>query len=197
MARIFLDHREIERSSTTPSLREFLSDLKYIQLPPNNGIRQINIDGLPLAELLQQGAERHNCCEWIEIFTAPVTEIAREAISNAIQYLDRMETIKSFNANIYRNFRTVQNLKEILEGFRWLDLLISRLERDFCKGRNRAADISEQRQRLAASIEEVRQLYDKNDFASEDKILEKEVLPAVPVWKERLNSILMNMNVRS
>ncbi len=205
MTRFFLDDRGIEVPSGSPSLYQILRNLESVHVPPGRGIRQIEVDGLPLMAALSRRTDplrNTRRCEKIEIFTDPVAGIARDSISEAIRCLDEIEAVSYYATTGCQAFGgrpTFEDLKVMVEVFCWLGFLVNKLESDFCNhSREGVVRVDGQpgwTRSFGAALERCEQARGKEDLASARKLLEEEVFLSVPALKERLNSISRNMSV--
>jgi len=190
MTRIFLNEREIQ--SPLPgyaSLDEILKHVERSYLAPNDVIRQIHVDGLPLlldesgalpADLIQ-GIEKR---ERVEISTGTLQEIASDSVREAISYLDRIETAIPSLASSFRVFpgqEAFANLKELYTGFYWLIVLLDRLRQSYAS--LLGAPLPEVHQRLGSVLQQLVDSQERGDFVLIADLLEYEVLPIIPAWK--------------
>src|SRR5262245_12027717 len=140
MARLYIDQREIELPAPCfTSLDQVLKHVEESHLQPNTLIRQIQVDGLPLASeafqdnpssILHRIAER----ERIEIVTGTVWDVAQDSLREAVEYLGRVESISPELAATFRSApraEAFEQLKQLYEGFYWLNLLLDRLQTTF------------------------------------------------------------------
>jgi hypothetical protein len=198
MTRYYINEREIAPPLDMSSFDEILKHAEDCHLPPNSVIRQITIDGNPIisdsfsepGEIFKQLENR----EKIEIFTGTVTEIAHESIIEALAYLDRIESITPSVASsfqIYPGPEAFENLRQLLDGFYWMSILLDKLVSNFnivldaCSVQGISV-----RDHFDKFISVLKQLIDsqqRGDFVLISDLLEYEVLPIVPVWKDIFN----------
>src|SRR5262245_23601532 len=196
MPRLYVDQQEVSLPAAGfTSLEEILKLVEETHLPPNTLIREIQVDGLPLSSeqfqsspstVLERIAERDR----IEIFTANVWEIATDSIREAIEYLVRIETVTPALATSFRAHpgpERFENLRQLYEGFYWLNLLLDRLQVTFQfnldevqlagkTARGHHVDLMTILKELIASQE-------RGDFILMADLMEYEILPLIPVWK--------------
>jgi hypothetical protein len=194
MTRYFINEREVAPPADLSSLDQILRHAKDHHLPTNSVIRQINIDGQPLVldsfpnpgEILKQIVNRDR----VEIFTGTVSEIAQESIVEALAYLDRIEAIIPSLASsfqIYPGPESFENLRQFLDGFYWINVLLDKLALNFhvALGDCFVQGISV-RDHIEKFIAILRQLVDsqeRDDFILIADLLEYEVNPIIPIWK--------------
>jgi len=191
MTRIFLNEREIPQPPLGPtSLDDVLKHLEHSYLTPNDVIRQIRVDGLPLlleepgevpSDLLQ-GIEKR---EKVEITTGTLQEIACDSVREAIAYLDRIETVIPSLASSFQVFpgpEAFVDLKELYTGFYWLNMLLDRLRQSYKS--LLAALLPEHHQRFVSVLQQLIESQERGDFVLVADLLEYEMLPLIPAWKE-------------
>jgi hypothetical protein len=190
MTRIFLNEREIPSPPPSlASLDEILKHVEHSYLAPNDVIRQIQVDGLPLlldesgavpSDLIQ-GIEKR---ETVQITTGTLQEIACDSVREAISYLDRIETAIPSLASSFQVFpgpEAFADLKELYTGFYWLNVLLDRLRESYRS--LLGAPLPEEHQRLVSVLQQLVDSQEKGDFVLIADLLEYEVLPIIPVWK--------------
>jgi hypothetical protein len=190
MTRIFLNEREIPSPPPSlTSLDEILKHVEHSYLAPNDVIRQIQVDGLPLlldesgavpSDLIQ-GIEKR---ETVQITTGTLQEIACDSVREAISYLDRIETAIPSLASSFQVFpgpEAFADLKELYTGFYWLNVLLARLRESYRS--LLGAPLPEDYQRLVSVLQQLVDSQEKGDFVLIADLLEYEVLPIIPVWK--------------
>jgi len=206
MTRLFINEREIAPPSNISSLDQILKHVENVHLPPNSVIRRICVDGLSILpdalpddinELLNQMENRDK----VEIFTGTLSEIARDSIVEAIAYLDRIEAITHSLATSFQvspGPESFNNLRQLCEGFYWLSLLLDKLEASFqITLENVLIKEKPAREHLQQFITILKQLIDsqeRRDFVLISDLLEYEVPPMVPVWKEIFSFISQRVN---
>jgi hypothetical protein len=197
MTHLFLDDQEIEMPS--PAAGSFRQLLEYVDnacLPPHTAIKHINVDGRPLLadDLLgdQSGLyDQIDRAEKIEIFTATAQEIALEAIQEAVAYLRRVEgAVPPLAWDLRSNPGpgALESLRHLFEGFYWLNLLLNRLNnsfKDHLEGLNVAGLTPHEHYLHQASVLKLLvESQEHRDMAGTANLLEYEISPAIPVWKE-------------
>lgn len=207
MTRFFVNNMEIAPPPNMSSLDEILKDLETRHLPPNSIIRQVQIDGAPLtigdgneslAELLNRAENR----ERIEIFTGTMGEIARDSILEAQQYLDRVAAATPQIAERFQGTpdpEAFESLRQLYEGLYWLNLLLDKLITGFQLTMEdvviRDEPVSEHHQKFISVLKDLIDAQHKQDFAMISDLLEYEILPLVPVWKEVFGIIRKKANL--
>jgi hypothetical protein len=193
MTRLVIDKQEVTKLPPDfTSLEEVVRLVESDHLSPDTVIRDIQIDGCALLsndrepDWLQRIDDR----EVIEFFTSSLREVALESIREARVYLERMEAVipslaKSFRVQYGK--QEFENLKQLYEGFYWLNLLLDRLERSFgivletflVAGQS----LREHHAKLANLLKEVIAAHEKRDFGLLGDLLEYEIVPMLPAWK--------------
>ncbi len=207
MPRLFVDDREIPFPLLgASSLDQVVRHIEDEHLKPDSVIRQIQVDGQPLAqdELTNNASHLLHALEEkerIEIFTGTVCDIAKDSIREAIAYLERIEAV---TPSLVMDFQTspgsaaFENLKQFYEGFYWLSILIGRLEHTFQVDPSSISvggmTAHAQHLRFAAILRQLVEAQQTRDFIQIADLLEYEVLPTVPVWKEMF--VLMEARLR-
>ena len=196
MTRLFVDAREIPfPPGGICSLDQVLRHIELTELPPDSAIRQVHIDGVPVLE------ESSSCSgvdqrDKIEVFTAAMGDIARDSIAEANSYLDRVKSVIPSLSMSFQDLpgpQAFENLRQLCDGFYWLNMLLDRLGRTFrCREEGklvRGLTISEQNQRLLNIFRELVEAQERRDFLLISDLLEYEIMPFLPVWKEMLSAI--------
>ncbi len=206
MTRLFVNDREIVPPLNVSSLDQILKFVENSHLPPNSVVRKIQIDGTSLSpEYLASGqagvlnhVEQQNK---IEIFTGTVTEIANDSIGEALAYLDRVESATPSLITSFQTFpgqETFENLKQLYEGFYWINLLLDKLNASFQVNLDdvliQEIPVREHHRKFASILKQLIESQEKGDFVLISDLLEYEILPLVPVWKEMFGIILKKMS---
>ena len=202
MTRFFVNDREIAPPLNAASLAQILKYVEDVHLPPDSLIRHIQIDGLPFvpsdspknqSAMLNEIDKRGK----VEIFTGTLAEIARHSIVEALTYLDRIEAATPSLAESLRispGAESFKNLRQLSEGFYWLNLLLDKLKTSFRVNLNdviiREAPAQEYCQKFIAILKQLIESQEKRDFVLIADLLEYEILPLVPVWKEMFSILL-------
>ena len=204
MTRFYIDSREVELPFDLASLDQVLKHVEDFHLPPNTVVRQVQIDGFPLMPVAEEKCDlldQVNKRDKIEIFTGSVTEIARDSIMEALEYLGRVEPAIP---SIVTTFQTssgaegFENLKQLSEGLYWLSLLLDKLrmkfhtsfENDLIQG----IPAREHHQRLILALKQLIESQERRDVVLISELLEYEILPLVPVWREMFGIISEKVN---
>ena len=158
-------------------------------------IRQICIDGSPFSIPTADGEADFSLevsqREKIEIFTGTITEIARESIQDALQYLNRVETATPSLISSFQDSpspETFEGIKQLYQGLYWLIVLLSKLKANFqidLEGTViQGALVSEHHKKFISVLKQLIASQEKRDFVLTADLLEYEIIPLVPVWKE-------------
>ncbi len=199
MTRLYIDKREIAQlPADLTSLEQVVKLVEADHLSPDTVIRDIQIDGQSLASYEGEFRipERIDNRETIEIFTSTVREVALDSVQEAIVYLERIEKATPLLAASFRSQcgrHDFENLKQFYEGFYWINLLLDRLERSFeisletlgVSGRS----AREQHLQLAALLKEVIDAHEQKDFGLIADLLEYEIVPLIPAWKDLFSAV--------
>ena len=201
MTRFFVNEREIPPPLDVTSLDRILKYVEDGHLPPNSIIRQIHVDGFPLIpdtspEDPPQLIEHIENREKVEIFTGTLPEIAHDSIADAIAYLQRIETvIPSLAAGfqISPGPEAFERLRELYEGFYWLNLLMDKLETGFHITSEdvvvRDVPAREYHRRFISILKQLIDSQERGDLVLVSDLLEYEILPLMPIWKEMFSII--------
>jgi len=205
MTRFFINDEEIAPPLDVSSLDQIIKQVEAAHLLPNTVVRKIQIDGLPLlpqggyespSELLEQIEKR----EKVEIFTGTLAEIANDSIEEAVSYLNRIEAATPSLAESFRfcpNAETFDNMRQLCEGFYWLNLLMDKLEANFQvhleKMIIRGVPAAEHHQKFISVLKQLVESQEAGDLVLIADLLEYEFLPLVTVWREMLGAISARM----
>jgi hypothetical protein len=194
MTRLYIDKQEVmPLPPNLTSLEQILQLVESDHLSPDVIIRDIQIDGLPLATADQEFClpERIHDREKIEIFTSSLRDVALDSIREAIVYLERIAKATPSMASSFRLHAAqpdFENLKQFYEGFYWTNLLLDRLERSFEIPLDavvvQGISAREHHLKLAALLKEVIEAHEKRDFGLVADLLEYEIAPLIPTCKE-------------
>jgi hypothetical protein len=202
MTRFFIDDREIAPPLNASSLDDVLRHVEDVYLPPDSVVRQIQIDGLPLipndsSENWSALFDRIEARDKVEIFTGTVEEIARCSIAEALTYLDRIETAILSLAGSFQispGPQPFENLRQLCEGFYWLNVLLDKLKTNFEIDLDnlliKEIPAPEYHRKFISILKQLIDSQEKGDFVLIADLLEYEILPLVPVWKEMFSLIL-------
>jgi hypothetical protein len=207
MTRLFVNDREIAPPLEISSLDQILKFVEGSHLPPNSVVKKVQIDGTPvtpdsLSSNAWSEAMGPNDLEGrIEIFTGTVAEIAHESLDEARDYLNRVEAaipslITSFQTSPDQD--AYGSLKQLYEGFYWLNLLLDKLNANFQVNLENALiqeiSVAEYHHKFASILKQLIEAQEKRDFVLISDLLEYEILPLVPVWKEMFAIVLKRMS---
>ena len=199
MTRLYINDHEV--SSLPPdliSLEQVINLVETRHLTPDTVIRHVQIDGRPLIQDGRAGGlpDRIDDREKVEIFTSTLREIALDSSRDAITFLERVELAIPSLASGFRTragSEDFENLKQLYEGFYWVNLLLDRLERSFqvpletlCVSGGNAR---EQYLKLAPLLKEVIEAQEKRDFGLVADLLEYEVPTLIPACKELVAAV--------
>lgn len=208
MTRLFVDAREIPfPGGGICSLDQVLKHVEMTELAPDTVIRQVHVDGTPIAS--DTGGDSAtpipmsvNEQNRIEVFTASLGEIARDSIAEAVSYLGRVETVIPSLSSGFQTFpgpEAFENLRQLCEGFYWLNLLLDRLVKTFSRKPEcmvlQGASITDHNQRLASILRQMVEAQEREDHILISDLLEYEILPFIPVWKEMFNAVALTSPV--
>ena len=206
MTRFFINEREVNIPINVSSLDQILQHAEDFHLPPNSVIRQINVDGLPLmldfpqnsGEIFKQTENRDK----IEIFTGTLIEIANDSIREALAYLQRIEELTPSLATGFQispGPETFENLRQLYEGFYWMSLLLDKLSSNFHISLEvnfiQGISIQNHLKKFISILKQLIESQEKGDFFLISDLLEYEILPMVPAWKEIFNFISQKANM--
>ena len=196
MTRVYVDEREITLpSSSYESLDGIVKHIEGHLLPPNIVIRRIQLDGIPLLpqDASEPGAPLQTSVaarEKIEIFTGTLGEIARDSIRETQSYLERVEAVIP---SIVTSFRmspgpeAFGQLKQLLDGFYWMNLLRDRIGAAFGSPSEIPPDGGATDKdcllRFALVLSHLVEAQEKHDFSLIADLLEFEIIPTIPEWK--------------
>jgi hypothetical protein len=205
MTRYFVNEREIAPPMEISSLDQMLKHVEGCHLPPNSVIRQIHIDGQPLlsdafpdaGEILRQIEHR----ETVEIFTGTVLEIARDSIAQAVAYLDRIEAVTPSLVTSFQTFpgpEAFENLRQLLEGFYWINLLLEKLSANFQISMEelevQGICVKEHLEKFISILKQLIDAQERGDFVLISDLLEYEVIAVLPAWKDIFGRILQKVD---
>ncbi|MBN1571507.1 MAG: hypothetical protein JXA73_26965 [Acidobacteria bacterium] len=205
MTRFYVNDKEITPPMDTSSLGQILKEVENAHLPPNVVVRKIQIDGLPLLpQIVSENpaalCEQMERSEKVEIFTGTLAEIAGDSIREALAYLRRIEDATPSLAESFRfspNPDAFENLRQLCEGFYWLNLLIDKLGTNFQLRLEEmivgGIPAMHHHQKFISVLKQLVESQESGDFILIADLLEYEILPLVPVWKEMFGSIAEKM----
>ena len=200
MTRFYVNEREIVPPAGIKSFDEILKHVDGNQLPPNSVVRMVNIDGNPIRDdLFEDPAgiiKRMENGEKVEIITGTVEEIVHDSLSEAFAYLERAE--EGIPA-LAQNFQTdpgpesFRGLRQLYEGFYWLNLLLSKLSDNFEIPLDdvvvQGVPAGEHHRRFISILKQLMDSQEKGDMVLISDLLEYEIAPMVPLWKEMFQMI--------
>lgn len=208
MTRIFVDNREIESPKDNSSMSQILKYVEESHLAQNSAVWQIQVNGLPLIPNgFSEGRDRTalgpmNASDKVEIFTGTLAEIARHAISEALDYVDRIE---SATPSLVKSFRTnpapesFENLRHLYEGLYWWNLLLDKLKADFLDQSEDAAvwkgSESDYHQKLVSILKRLIESQEKGNFVRIADLLKREIIPLIPIWRGMLSAMAQRAGV--
>jgi hypothetical protein len=193
MTRYFINDREITAPTDFTSFDKLLKHIEESHLAPDTVIRQIYVDGhqYTLDALNDSTIKSIENPEKIEIVTSPLMEVARDSIEEALEYLSRVEMLTpalSIKFQDYPDADAFQNLKQLYEGFYFISLLLERLSTSYSikLGEAIIGDISVQEHlgKFISVLKQLNECKENSDYALIADILEYEIIPGVPIWKE-------------
>ncbi|MBN2244045.1 MAG: hypothetical protein JW793_15275 [Acidobacteria bacterium] len=201
MARFYVNEREIVPPPGATSFEEILRHVDKAQLPPNSVVRNVNVDGNPI---LEDNMDKDPAAtirqmekgDKVEIVTGTVEEIVSDSLREAFAYLERAgEGIPA----LARRFQadpgpeSFRALVQLYEGFYWLNLLLSRLAENYEIVLDdlpvQGAPAAEHNRRFLSVLKQLLDSQEKGDWVLISDLLEYEIAPMVPVWKEMFQMI--------
>ena len=200
MTRFYVNEREIVPPPGIKSFDDFLKQVDGKRLPPNSVVRMVNIDGNPIRDdLFEDPAgiiKQMESGEKVEIITGTVEEIVHDSLSEAFAYLERAE--KGIPA-LAQNFQadpgpeSFRGLRQLYEGFYWLSLLLSKLSDNFKIPLDdvivQGVPVGEHHRRFISILKQLMDSQAKGDMVLISDLLEYEIAPMVPIWKEMFQMI--------
>jgi len=195
MTRFFVNESEIKPPPGVISLDQILKHVEETHLSSDSVVKQIHIDGLPVlpnsSGKLSEAFRVMANTETVEIFTGTMSEIARESLSEAIDYVHRIELITPSLANSFQNSpgpEAFENLRQLSEGFYWLHILLENIEKSYGLSLRgfliQQVPIEDHLQKLISVLKQLVESQEKGDFTMISDLLEYEILPLMPVWRE-------------
>jgi hypothetical protein len=205
MTRFFINEQEIEIPLDISSLDQILKHAEDFHLPPNSVIRQISVDGLPLMLNMPQGSgevfKQTENRDKVEILTGTLLEIANDSISEAIAYLDRINELTPSLATGFQispGPESFENLRQLYEGFYWMSLLLDKLSSNFHISLESSLiqeiSIQEHLKKFITILKQLIDSQEKGDYFLISDLLEYEILPMVPLWKDIFSFISQKVN---
>lgn len=199
MTRLFIDKREISHlPADLNSLETVLSLVESDHLTPDMVIRQIRVDGVPVIQNDRNASLQQDICGRgeIEIFTSTLREVAVDSIREAVTYLARAESaIPSLSSSLRTQSEpeASANLRQFCEGIYFTDLLLQKLEQSFqirfADLKIRSGNAQECCIKLAALLKRIMAAHESRDFGLLADLLEREIGPLIPAFKETFNAI--------
>lgn len=199
MTRLFVNDQEIAMPAGVFSLTDVVKYVEDSQLPPNTVIRQIDIDGIPFAELPDEKISMQFKIEEIEkigIYTCIVADVALESVQEALQYLGRIEAAIPSVAAALQSLPgpdAFDALKQLYEGLYWLNVLVEKLRLNFSLNLESMLVLgtaaSEHNRKFLEVLKQLIESQQQGDTQLTAELLEYEMLPLVPVWKETFEVI--------
>ena len=204
MTRFFIDNQEIAIPFDISSLNEILKHVENSHLSPDAVVRQIRVDGLPLMPVPEESSDwlyETEKRDKVEIFTGTVREIAHDSIVDALEYLDRVESaIPSLAISFQTNPgpEAFEQLKQLYEGLYWLNLLLDKLKVNFQmnleNARIQGTPAPEHNRKFISVLKQLIESQERGDFILISDLLEYEILPLVPVWREVFGIVSEKVN---
>ena len=199
MTRYYVNGGEVEIDSGFSSLDQILKYVEDRHLEPAAIIREVHVDGRPLAPETFHGDESFDVSgelEKIEIFTGTLAEIAVESIAGAQDYLIKIESAAPALAVKFQDFPESEdfgNLGSLCEGFYFLSILLDKLaigyQLKLSEITVRGISVSEHLQKFAEVVKQLNEAQEKQEYLLIADTIEYEILPVVPVWKEIFEAV--------
>lgn len=193
MTKYFLNDREITAQTNFASIDQLLKHMEESHLASDTVIRRIHIDGLPftLDDFNDSAVNDIKNRETIEIFTSTLMEVATDSISEAVEYLARVEILVlplSIKFQDSPDADAFQNLRQLYEGFYFITILLDKLATSYHiklgEAIIRDVPIQEHLEKFISVLKQLIECKQNGDHALIADILEYEILPGVPIWKE-------------
>jgi hypothetical protein len=199
MTRIYVDEREIP---PPPVAFEYLEEvIRHVEsnfLQPDAVIRNVYIDGQPLmGEGVEIGANARIAGRGkVEIFTGTLKQIASDSLREAIAYVGRIEAAIPSIAQRFQiepGPEAFKQLKQLLEGFYWLNMLVTKLSSaygmDLQSTRILGILASEFYEKFTQILNQLVDAQERQDNLLIADLLEYEIQPLLPTW----NQLFMEM----
>ena len=201
MTRFYVNEREIVPPPGIKSFEEILRHVDGNQLPPNSVVRLVSIDGNPVIQddLSKNPAaliKQMESGEKVEIITGTVDEIVRDSLAEAFAYLERAE--EGIPA-LAQNFQagpgpeSYQGLRQLYEGFYWVNVLLSKLSDKYGIVLDevivQGVPAGEHNKKFISVLKQLMDSQEKGDMVLISDLLEYEIAPMVPLWKEMFQII--------
>jgi hypothetical protein len=193
MTKYFLNDREITAPTNFSSLDQLLKHMEESHLASDTVIRKIHIDGHPFAldELNGRAVDDIENRERVELFTSTLMEVATDSINEAVEYLARIEILVpslSIKFQDSPDADAFQNLRQLYEGFYFISILLDKLATSYHIKLGEAivqdVPIQEHLEKFISVLKQLIECKQNGDYALIADILEYEILPGVPIWKE-------------
>jgi hypothetical protein len=143
-----------------------------------------------------------NTSDKIEISTGPLAEVARHAISEALEYVDRIKSAThylSMSCRIKPSLEPIETLRHLYEGLYWWKLLLDKLTADFLDQAEDASvwkgSESNHHQKLVSILKRLIESKEKQDFVGIADLLERQINPLIPIWKGMLRAAAQRAGV--
>lgn len=201
MTRFFIDNREIAPPIDMSSLDLIVKHVQSTHLPANSVVRKIRVDGLPVispddSDRIPVIFDQIDKKQTVEIFTGTLTEIAAESIAEALSYLDRIE---SATPSLAESFRfcpgpgSFENLRQLCEGFYWLNMLLDKLESNFHVSLDavviEGVSAPQYHKKFISILKQLVESQESGDLVLISDLLEYEIVPFVAVWRDILRAV--------
>jgi hypothetical protein len=197
MTRLFVDEREVPFPPPgVESLEQVLKHVQDTHLSREYVIRQVSVDGLPILTDQVQGSipgydGNISSRGTIEVITGAVCEIASDSIQEAISYLERVEAVTPSIATSFQispGPEAFEHLRQLYEGFYWLNLLLDRLNSFYNVNAEtnqvNGKPIREHQDRFLSNLKQMVEAHEKGDYILMADLLEFEIVPLIPDLKQ-------------
>jgi hypothetical protein len=199
MTRYYVNDREVEVPADFSSSDQILKHIEDRCLEPGAIIREVHVDGRPLAPEAfrdQDNGFKTTDCEKIEIFTGTLADIASESIAGAQDYLLKIEKAAPALAVKFQDFPETEdfsNLGSLCEGFLFLSTLLEKLvicyQVKFDEITVRGVSAREHILKFADIVKQLNEAQEKQEYLLIADTIEYEILPFIPVWKEIFEAV--------
>ncbi len=197
MTRIYVDQKEIPPPAVGFQwLEELIKHVETHIIPADAVIRHVEIDGQPLFEGGTEGNgvpvnSNISGSDKIEIFTGTLPQIACDSIKEALAYIVRIESAIPTIASSFQILpgpEAFEQLKQLLEGFYWLNLLAgklsSALQLDLSQTVIQGSKASDYFDKFTTILNQLVDSQARQDNLLIADLLEYEIRPLMPAWKE-------------
>ena len=200
MTRYYINGAEVDVPADFKSFDSMLKGVENQYLEPDTVIRQILVDGRPFSpESLRDDDEYLDLAhDWekIEFITGTLSDIAAESIDGAHEYLVKIESAAPALAAKFQDFPESEdftNLGSLCEGLYFLGILLDKIAIGYQFKLDEimvhGASVHEHMLKFADIVAQMCNAQEKEEFFLVADIIEHEILPFVPIWKEIFEAV--------